>query len=54
MEEADTAQDCIVVMTNAEGEIIWLCTSDKLSTKIGLLETAKICVAEKIRRLDSE
>ena len=44
MEEADTAQECIVVMTNSEGEILWMCSSDKLTTKIGLLETAKIYV----------
>ena len=44
MEEADTAQECLVVMTNSEGEIIWLCTTDKLSVKIGMLETAKLCL----------
>jgi hypothetical protein len=45
MEDADGAEEVFIIMTNAEGDIITLSTTDRVSTKIGLLETAKMRIA---------
>jgi hypothetical protein len=37
MEEAGPAKECIVVMTTEDGNLIWLCTDDSRTVKIGLL-----------------
>lgn len=50
MEEVGTARECIIVMINEAGEIIWSCSSDALTVKLGLLETAKHCIVAGIVR----
>jgi hypothetical protein len=51
MEEADTAQECIVVMTTSEGDMIWLASNDAISVKIGLLESAKCWIVSEMKKL---
>lgn len=47
MEEAETAEECLVIMTSTDGSIITLGSTDKVSVKLGLLEMAKaICYAD--------
>lgn len=41
MEQAETAQECLIIMTTSDGSILTLGTSDKRVTRLGLIETAK-------------
>lgn len=50
MEEAGNAKECMVIMTSEDGDIIWLCSSDKYTIKLGLIETAKQCIVNDIKR----
>ena len=52
MEDAEGCEDCIVVMTKEDGDILYLCTTDKRATKIGLLETAKLFIAAELVKDD--
>jgi hypothetical protein len=49
MEEAEKAQECMVIMTSSDGDIVWLCSSDKLTVKLGLVETVKQCIVGDIK-----
>ena len=44
MEEAETAQDVLVIMTNTDGNIITLGSTSSLTTRLGLLEMAKALI----------
>ena len=41
MEEAEAATECLVIMTQSDGSILTLCSSEQRVVKLGLLETAK-------------
>ena len=44
MEEASTATECLVIMTDKDGSIITLGSTSILSTRLGLLEMAKTLI----------
>jgi hypothetical protein len=44
MEEAEPAEECLIIMTSREGEIMTLCSSTRLSTKLGMIEMARAIV----------
>jgi hypothetical protein len=44
MEEAETAKECLVIMTDKDGSIITLGSTSVLSTRLGLLEMAKTLI----------
>ena len=44
MEEVGEAIECLVIMTDASGDIITLGSTSVLSTRLGLLEMAKACI----------
>ena len=46
---ADEPRDCIVIYTTAGGDLAWSCSSDAVSTKLGLIEAAKLYIKEKAR-----
>jgi len=51
MEEAETAKECFVIMTDKDGSIITLGSTSVLSTRLGLLEMAKaIILSDMIER----
>lgn len=41
MEEAEKATECVVIMTQSDGHILTLGSTDQRVVRIGLLETAK-------------
>ena len=41
MEQADGAQECLVIMTRADGAVLMLGSSDRRVVRLGLIETAK-------------
>jgi hypothetical protein len=53
MEEFGKAEphDCIVIWTDEEGDICWSSSTDSYCTKIGLLETAKLAIANQFAKL---
>lgn len=48
MEEAETAKECLVIMTSEDGSIITLGSTSVLSTRLGLLEMAKTLILKDI------
>jgi hypothetical protein len=44
MEEAESAKECLVIMTDKDGSIITLGSTSILSTRLGLLEMAKALI----------
>jgi len=54
MEEAETAKECLVIMTSADGSIITLGSTSVLSTRLGLLEMAKACILSDIVTMRKE
>jgi hypothetical protein len=41
MEEAETATACLIILTQSDGQIVTLGSSDRRVVRLGLLETAK-------------
>jgi hypothetical protein len=41
MEEADDANECLVIMTTQDGHIVTIGSTDARVVRLGLLETAK-------------
>ena len=41
-------KDCLVIYTNEGGDLVWLCSSDQISTKLGLIEACKYFILKKI------
>jgi hypothetical protein len=53
MEEAAEATACLVIMTDKDGSIITLGSTNVLSTRLGLLEMAKaIILSDMIKRVE--
>jgi hypothetical protein len=52
MEEAETAKECLVIMTSEDGSIITLGSTSILSTRLGLLEMAKAMIIRDIVRME--
>jgi hypothetical protein len=44
MEEAGTAQECLIILTDKDGSIITLGSTSVRSTRLGLLEMAKALI----------
>ena len=48
MEEVGDAIECMVIMTDANGDIITLASTNVLSTRLGILEMAKTLTVKDI------
>lgn len=48
MEEVGEATECFVIMTDANGDIITLASTSIFSTRLGLLEMAKVITMKDI------
>jgi len=51
MEEVGEAVECLIIMTNSNGDIITLGSTDVLSTRLGLLEMAKTLMLKDIIKM---
>lgn len=50
MEEAESARECLVIMTSAEGDIITIGSTSVFSTRLGLLKMAEAVTLHNISR----
>ena len=52
MEEFGTSEpkDLLVIYTNEAGELCWSCSTDSVTTKLGLLEACKQFMIQKLNR----
>jgi hypothetical protein len=51
MEEVGEAVECLIIMTDSNGDIITLGSTDVLSTRLGLLEIAKTLMLKDIIKM---
>ena len=51
MEEVGEAVECLIIMTDSNGDIITLGSTDVLSTRLGLLEMAKALTLKDIIKM---
>ena len=55
MEEVGGAVECLVIMTDENGDIITLGSTSVLSTRLGLMEMAKACIlADVVKMSESD
>jgi hypothetical protein len=45
MEDAEGAEDCLIIITTGDGDMLTLSSTDRTSTKLGLLESARLRIA---------
>jgi len=51
MEEVGAAVECLIIMTDSNGDIITLGSTDVLSTRLGLLEMTKSLMLKDIIKM---
>jgi hypothetical protein len=54
MEEVGDAVECLVIMTDAGGDILTMASTDVLSTRLGLLEMAKTLTVKDIMAMSDD
>lgn len=48
MEDADGADECYIVITTSDGDMVTHASTNRMSINIGLLETAKLRLAAQL------
>ena len=43
-------KECLVIYTNESGDLCWSCSSDSMTTKLGLLEACKQFIIKGLER----
>jgi len=54
LEEVGDAVECLVIMTDAGGDILTMASTDVLSTRLGLLEMAKTLTVKDIMAMSDD